>query len=114
MRKISLFFCCISFFVCSLHLVANTVPNDESPTLFSFGKDKVSKEEFKYVYEKHNSTDSLIYSQKSVDEYLDLYINFKLKVKEAESLGIDTLARITSELNKYKNCLLYTSPSPRD
>ena len=115
MRKISLF-CCLCLILCSsLHLDAKVVPNksskaavsqnDESPTLFSFGKDKVNKSEFMYVYEKHNSTDSLIYSQKSIDEYLELYINFKLKVKEAESLGIDTLKRIQAELEKYKGQL---------
>ena len=114
MRKTSLL-CGICLFICSLHLAAKVVPNepttanvsqnDESPTLFSFGKDKVNKNEFMYVYEKHNSTDSLIYSQKSIDEYLELYINFKLKVKEAEALGIDTLQRIQAELEKYKGQL---------
>jgi peptidyl-prolyl cis-trans isomerase SurA len=39
---------------------------------------------------------------KTVDEYLELFINFKLKVIEAESLGMDTLTEFTEELNMYK------------
>ena len=48
------------------------------PTLFSYANEKVTKSEFLYVYEKHNSQDSARFTKKSIDEYLDLYINLSL------------------------------------
>ena len=45
--------------------------------------------EFERIYHKNNSNPSI--EQQSVEEYLELFINFKLKVIEAEELGFDTL-----------------------
>ena len=50
----------------------------ESKTFIDFGDEKVSKAEFKRVYLKNNSGEMV--SKSTVDEYLDLYVNFKLKV----------------------------------
>ncbi|MAX81175.1 MAG: peptidylprolyl isomerase [Crocinitomicaceae bacterium] len=84
-------------------------------TSASFGQDKtevllevegapVTVEEFEAIYNKNNVQTQTI-EQKSVDEYLELFINFKLKVKEAEALGLDTLASFKNELNGYINQL---------
>ena len=54
------------------------------PVLLSVGGDEIGKSEFDRVFRKNNSKDSS-YDEKSVREYLDLYINYKLKVKEAEA-----------------------------
>lgn len=61
-----------------------------------------------HVYEKNNMLDSLIYERASIDEYLELYTNFKLKVKEAESRGYDTLPNINKELATYRKQLAKT------
>ncbi len=82
----------------------NTLENDD-PVLFTFGKEEVKVSEFAYVYEKQNSQDGNLYSQKSVDEYLDLYIKFKLKVKEAEMMGLDTNPDIARQLDMYRKQL---------
>lgn len=63
----------------------------------------VTKDEFIRIYSKNN-TDS-IHSAKSVEDYLQLFINFKLKVTEAENLGMDTLSTFVSELMGYRNQL---------
>ncbi len=68
-----------------------------------FGNEKVSKEEFKRVYLKNNSGEMI--SKSTVDEYLELYINFKLKVKEAEARGLDTVASFVEELAGYRKQL---------
>lgn len=73
--------------------------------LFTFGGNPVSLGEFDYVYRKNNINDDNAYSQKSLEEYLELYINFRLKVKEAESLGMDTLRSIMDELKGYREQL---------
>ncbi|MCK5104367.1 MAG: peptidylprolyl isomerase, partial [Cyclobacteriaceae bacterium] len=52
-------------------------------TLFSIDKDPTIADEFLYVYEKNNFNNDSIYTDKDVDEYFELFINFKLKVEAA-------------------------------
>jgi len=69
------------------------------------GSDPIYANEFNYVYNKNNSNSANAYSRESVDEYLRLYTNFRLKVKEAEALGLDTLSAFRQELDGYKKQL---------
>lgn len=64
---------------------------------------KVSVGEFERIYRKNNSNTAL--EQQTVDEYLDLFINYKLKVIEAEEMGMDTMASFISEFTGYKKQL---------
>jgi len=66
------------------------------------GKD-VKKSEFEYIYNKNNSEDAI--DKRSLDEYIVLFKNFKLKVAEAESQGIDTTEAFQKELNDYRTQL---------
>jgi len=74
------------------------------PVLIQIGTEKVTKNEFIKVYEKNN-----INSEKSdknaLEEYLDLYINFRLKVAEAKALGMDTIKSFRDELAGYRKQL---------
>jgi peptidyl-prolyl cis-trans isomerase SurA len=56
------------------------------------------------VYEKNNYTDEL-YSENDVNDYLNLYIDFKLKVTEAVYLKLDTSASFITELSGYRTQL---------
>jgi len=76
-------------------------PN-KATTLFSVNKESVSTDEFIYLYKKnHPSKDDL--TQSKVEEYLQLFINFKLKVAEARYRGIDTTTAFLKEYNSYKD-----------
>lgn len=55
--------------------------------LFTYGKKQVSKEEFLRAFNKNPSTTTD--RQKALREYLDLYINFKLKVQAAYDSSLD-------------------------
>lgn len=55
--------------------------------------------DFMYIYQKNNQETQI--DKKTIDEYLDLYINFKLKVAAAEEAGIDTTAAFKKELQNY-------------
>lgn len=77
---------------------------DETPVL-TVGNDVVSLDEFRYIYDKNNTQDSAAYSEKSLRAYLDLFINYKLKVLEAASLQMDSSAEFKAELNHYKQQL---------
>lgn len=60
----------------------------------------VTKSEFEYIYNKNNSANSI--DKKTLDEYVDLFVNFKLKVEEAKAQGIDTTAAFVKEYNGYR------------
>lgn len=63
------------------------------------GKD-VMASEFLYIYEKNNQETGV--EQKSIDEYLDLFVNFKLKVAEALLQELDTADSFKKELAGYR------------
>ena len=76
----------------------------KSKTLITLGDNKISAGEFMEVYEKNN-VKSEVLDKKSVDEYLDMYINFKLKVIEAEARKMDTLPKFVKEYEGYRKQL---------
>ena len=78
--------------------------SDDEVTLMTVNGKEVSKAEFVRIYKKNNSNDQML-DQKSLNEYLDLFINFKLKVAEAETLGLDTSKSFISELAGYRKQL---------
>ncbi|MCX6229955.1 MAG: peptidylprolyl isomerase [Bacteroidetes bacterium] len=77
---------------------------NNDPVLLNVAGENITKSEFLRVYQKNNAKDQAI-DKKALDEYLELYINFKLKVKEAEELGLDTNSIFKSELNGYRATL---------
>ncbi len=84
----------------------NSLLSAEDDVLFSVGDTKVKKSEFEYIYKKNNFNNKADYSRKSLEDYLNLYINFRLKVKEALQQGLDTNDRFNEELNSYEKQLV--------
>ena len=72
--------------------------------LFTVGNEKVTVDEFVKVYQKNNQDVDLT-DKEALDEYLNLYINFKLKVLEAEDLKMDTSKTFKIELEGYRSQL---------
>ncbi len=95
------------FTFCSFAMLALTTAkaqkNDQA-VLMTIGGNKVTVSEFENVYHKNNTKESTADS-KSLNEYLDLFVNFKLKVKEAEELGLDTAKQFRDELAGYRKQL---------
>ncbi|KAA5549450.1 peptidylprolyl isomerase [Adhaeribacter rhizoryzae] len=77
----------------------------KEPVILTLGDRPVYTSEFQYVYNKNNGSAENAYTQASVQEYLDLYTNFKLKVMDAESRGLDTTLAFRRELDGYKQQL---------
>jgi len=69
------------------------------------GDKQVSKEEFIANYQKNNTNILDAKDRKTPSEYLDLYLNFKLKVLEAQKLGYDTVKSFINELEGYRRDL---------
>ncbi|MCX6273526.1 MAG: peptidylprolyl isomerase, partial [Bacteroidetes bacterium] len=78
--------------------------NNSDPVLMTIAGDNVTKSEFLNIYQKNNVKGEVI-DKKSLDEYVELFINFKLKVKEAEVLGMDTISSFVTELSGYRKQL---------
>lgn len=82
--------------------LANAQQKEE--VLLSIDNSQIPISEFKRIYLKNIDlvTDD---SQKDVDEYLDLFINYKLKLREAQTLGLDKKDSYLKELEGYKKQL---------
>jgi len=78
-----------------------TVNAKGKQVIMTIGGDKIYSDEFLRMYQKNNLSlpDSL---QKTPQQYLQLFIDFKLKVRAAEALGMDTLSSFKSELARYR------------
>jgi peptidyl-prolyl cis-trans isomerase SurA len=82
------------------------VPNTtEDAWLFKVNDTPVYPDEFLYAYNKNKFNNDSIDRGADVREYLDLYVNFKLKVTEAKALGLDTGRSYKRELEGYRKQL---------
>ena len=68
------------------------------PVLMTVNGKEVRRSEFEYAFNKNNS--NLVEGGQTVEEYLPMYIDFKLKVAEAEALGLDTVASFREEYKR--------------
>ena len=97
MKKILLLTLCIV----NCALCINLKAQDE--VLMTINGEPITKAEFEYIYNKNNSDNAI--DKKTLDEYVDLFVNFKLKVAEAKAQGLDTLKTFKRELNGYRKQL---------
>lgn len=88
-----------------LFIATNIVAQNNQKVLFSINDEPVFTQEFIDVYKKNSALieDS---SKKGIENYLNLYVNYKLKVKQAYELSLDTFPKFKNELNSYKESLI--------
>lgn len=77
----------------------------QNPVLMTINGKDVTRAEFEYAYNKNNNVEGAI-EQKSIEEYAEMFINYKLKVAEAESQKIDTLKSFNDEFRTYRDMQL--------
>jgi peptidyl-prolyl cis-trans isomerase SurA len=92
MKKGIIFFLFVQF---------SLVSNAQNDTLITLGNDIVTSQDFLAVYNKNKNVGKDI-DPKTPAEYLELYINFKLKVKAAVDMGKDTLPGFVREFSGYR------------
>lgn len=97
MKQFILTFCC-------LWMSFAMVGQKKDPVLFTVAGKPVHVSEFLYIYSKTNR-DKADFSKKSLEEYLDLYTKFKLKVQRARDLKLDTIPSLKQELEGYRQQL---------
>ncbi len=93
-----------SILILVLCVSISTFSQKRDKVLLTIDGEKIRVSEFKGVYEKNLDIikDNAL---KKVKKNLDLFIDFKLKVKEAYRLNLDTLPSFKKEINSYKNQL---------
>ena len=92
------------FLLVSIAITFNSFSQNPDRTLLTVADEKVSVDDFLSIYNKNRQVGEEL-DPKTLDEYLQLFINFKLKVKEAESLGMDTIPSFVKELSGYRKQL---------
>lgn len=71
------------------------------PTVMTINGQPVSRSEFEYSYNKNNSNG--VIDKKTVKEYVDLFVNYKLKVLAALDAKLDTLSSFKKEFASYRD-----------
>ena len=77
--------------------------DEKDPIVLTINGEGIHQSEFLYIYTKNNANPS--FKKAALDAYMELFINYKLKVKEAESLGYDTIPKLKNELEQYRKQL---------
>lgn len=70
-------------------------------TLFTYGNHKVDASEFLTAYNKNKTTTGN--DSQALRDYLNLYINFKLKVQAARDIHLDTLPSMLADLQNFRS-----------
>jgi peptidyl-prolyl cis-trans isomerase SurA len=76
-----------------------------SQSLFTYGGNEVSKEEFVRAFNKN--MDAAVNKEAALKEYLQLYTAFKLKVKAAKELKLDTLDQLKYDMMNFRERIQY-------
>lgn len=81
-------------------LVVLLITNSHAQTLFTIAGKPVTKQEFLDAYKKNEAGNGT--TSTSLNSYLDLFINYKLKVHAAREQGLDTSEQQASDLSNYR------------
>jgi peptidyl-prolyl cis-trans isomerase SurA len=88
------------FFCVALCFGILSVKAQTDPVVMTVNGVDVTRSEFEYSFNKNNADGVL--DKKDVKDYVQLFVDFKLKVEAAKDAGIDTISAIRKELFGYK------------
>lgn len=86
----------------SVSVMAQQKKTASAKPLFTAASTSVSTDEFIYTYRKNHQNNLQDFTEEKINEYLQLFINFKLKVAEARFRGLDTTAKFNTEFKTYR------------
>ena len=89
----------LSFLICPLSFIHAVAQSD--PVIMKINGQPVQRSEFEYSYNKNNSEG--VIDKKTVEEYVDLFVNYKLKVAAALDARYDTLTSYQQEFRQYRD-----------
>lgn len=94
-------------FISAFFLNTVVMMAQSDPVIMTVNGVPVTRSEFEYSYNKNNS-DGVI-DKKTVDEYVDLFINYKLKVAAALDAKLDTMRSFKQEFAMYRDQQVYSN-----
>ncbi|MDD4821126.1 MAG: peptidylprolyl isomerase [Bacteroidales bacterium] len=90
--------------IASVFSCFSLVAQEADPVIMTVNGKKILKSEFEYIYNKNNPATSS--DRKSLDEYVAMFVKFRLKVAAAEAEGLDTVSTFRNELDGYRRQLI--------
>lgn len=78
---------------------------DDDPVLLTINGVPVTRSEFEYSYNKNSNIEGAV-EQKSVEEYVDMFVNYKMKVMAALDAKLDTLSSFRKEFTSNRDIQL--------
>ena len=81
--------------------ISCSIMSASAQTLFTYGKYTADAKDFLRAFNK-NTPQPVKNKSNAINEYLDLYINSRLKIREAYDRGYDTLSAIKTEVNNLR------------
>lgn len=88
------------FTFCAAIVAQTALAQVEDPIVMTVNGEDVTRSEFEYSYNKNNT--ELVVDKASLDEYVELFVNYKLKVAAAKDAQLDTMAAFQKEMADYR------------
>lgn len=89
----------------STAFASDAVAQTTDPIVMVVNGKPVTRSEFEYSYNKNRNVEGAV-EQKTVAEYAEMYVNYKLKVAAAEAARMDTLTALQKEFRTYRDMQL--------
>ena len=93
----------MSGFLVLLALLFSSNANQNEKVLMTIGSEKVTVSEFQNIFQKNNDLENV--NKEELENYVDLFVKFKMKVLDAESMSLDTSRKFINELKGYRKQL---------
>lgn len=88
------------FAFCAAIVAQTASAQVDDPIVMTVNGEDVTRSEFEYSYNKNNT--DLVVDKASLDEYVELFVNYKLKVAAAKEERLDTMASFQQEMADYR------------
>ena len=88
------------FALCATVMGGTAMAQMDDPIVMTVNGEDVRRSEFEYSYNKNNT--DLVVDKASLDEYVELFVNYKLKVAAAKEAQLDTMASFQQEMADYR------------
>ena len=88
------------FALCAATMASTAMAQADDPIVMTVNGEDVRRSEFEYSYNKNNT--DLVVDKASLDEYVELFVNYKLKVAAAKDAQLDTMVSFQQEMADYR------------
>lgn len=76
----------------------NHASKKTDPVVITVGNSQVRLSEFEYLYKKNNAQQQ---SDLTLDQYIDMFVKYKMKVEAARAAGLDTISSYRADMERY-------------